>query len=137
VKAYVDASILIRVIFGEPHPLAAWARIDTPVSSELARVECLRTIDRASFDSRLEADDLARRRASAFEVLQAVNIVPLGADVLDRAAEPFPTPLGTLDAIHLATALLVREQFDDLVFATHDRTLGIAARSMGFQVEGL
>jgi uncharacterized protein len=136
-KAYVDASVIIRVIFGERDPLAAWARIDMPVSSELVRVECLRTIDRASFDSGLEGEDLAGRRASAFDVLQGVNIVPLGAEVLDRAAQPFSTSLDTLDAIHLATALLVREQFDELVFATHDRALGIAARAMGFQVEGI
>ena len=136
-KAYVDSSVLIRVIFGEPNPLGSWARIDMPVSSELVRVECLRTIDRARIHSRLEDDDVARRRASAFELLQGIGVVPLGSDVLDRAASPFPTSLGTLDAIHLSSALLAREQYEDLIFATHDRVLGIAARAMGFRVEGI
>jgi hypothetical protein len=126
----------MRLIFGERDPLATWAMIDTHVSSELVQVECLRTIDRASFDSRLADDDLALRRATAFKLLETISIVPLGSEVLDRAASPFPTSVGTLDAIHLSSALLAREQFEDLVFATHDRALGIAARAMGFQVEG-
>ena len=58
--------------------------------------------------------------------------------VLARAAQPFPVVLGTLDAIHLATALLWRERSDaDLVMATHDATLGLAARAVGFRVIGL
>jgi prevent-host-death family protein len=45
---------------------------------------------------------------------------------------------GTLDAIHLATALLWRERSDaDLLMATHDATLGLAARAVGFRVIGL
>ncbi len=63
--------------------------------------------------------------------------MPLTTKVLHRAAEPFPTLIGSLDALHLASALLVREQFDDLTFATHDQSLGLAARSMGFAVEGM
>jgi predicted nucleic acid-binding protein len=136
-NAYVDSSVLLRVIFDQPNPLGSWTAIHVPVSSELVRLECLRTIDRASYDARLEADDVARRRATAFGLLQGINIVPLGSDILDRAAGPFPTPLGTLDAIHLASAIVARDHFEDLVFATHDRALGIAARAMGFQVEGI
>ncbi len=51
---------------------------------------------------------------------------------------PLPTPLGTLDAIHLATALLWRETRDpDLLVATHDRALALAARGSGFRVIGI
>jgi hypothetical protein len=42
--------------------------------------------------------------------------------------------VGTLDAIHLSSALLAREDVPDLRFATHDRGLEIAARSLGFDV---
>ena len=51
-----------------------------------------------------------------------------------RAAEPFPTLVRTLDAIHLASALLAREQIPDLRFATHDDELGLAARAVGFDL---
>jgi predicted nucleic acid-binding protein len=133
---YLDSSVLLRVILGEPEPLASWPRIDVVVSSELIRVESLRTIDRARVEFRLGDEDVARHRADLLEAIETIHLVPLGADVLARAAEPFPTLIGTLDALHLASALLVREQYDELLFATHDRALAIAARAMGFRVEG-
>ena len=136
-NVYVHASVVLRVIFGRPDRLASWPRINVAVSSELLRVECLRTIDRARIQSRLADDDVSRTRADLLTAIEAVNLVPLGSNVLNRAAEPFPTQVGTLDAIHLASALLVRDQYDDLLFATHDRVLAIAARAMGFQVEGV
>lgn len=70
--------------------------------------------------------------------LQTLEIVEPTAPVLRRAAQPLPVALGTLAAIHLATARLWRELRDqDLVMATHDRTLGLAAQAIGLRVIGL
>jgi predicted nucleic acid-binding protein len=137
VNVYVDSSALLRVVLGEPRRLRMWGRILQPVSSELIRLECLRTIDRARVMLHLPDDDLATRRAAVLEAVETFNLVPIGPRVLERASEPFPTTLGSLDAIHLASALLVRDRFEDLSLATHDEELGIAARSVGFQVHGL
>ena len=58
--------------------------------------------------------------------------------ILRRAGEPYPVALKTLDAVHLATALMWRDRrAPDLVFATHDRQLGRAALALGFDVLGL
>jgi hypothetical protein len=58
--------------------------------------------------------------------------------VLTRAAHPMPTELGTLDAIHLATALLWRERTGAaIVMATHDVALATAARASGLPVVGV
>jgi hypothetical protein len=58
--------------------------------------------------------------------------------MITRAAQPLPTELGTLDAIHLATAMVWRELHDaDLVMATQDAALGTAARSCGLRVVGV
>ena len=65
------------------------------------------------------------------------RLAPVTESILDRAADPFPTALGSLDAIHLATALELREQVPSLVFATHDRDLAIAAQSVGFSIAGV
>ena len=57
--------------------------------------------------------------------------------MLDRAALPLPVTLGTLDAIHLATAMLWREaSAEELVLATHDRSLALAARACGLRTMG-
>lgn len=67
-----------------------------------------------------------------------MEVVEPTRPVLARAAQPFPTELGTLDAIHLATALLWRERAGvDLVMATHDVALGTAARASGLSVVGV
>ena len=70
------------------------------------------------------------------EVIETFGLVSIGPRVLERAADPFPTMLGTLDAIHLATAQLVREGTGDLSMATHDVQLAVAAQAVGFRVHG-
>ena len=48
-----------------------------------------------------------------------------------------PTGLGSLDAIHLASALLWKDAMGlDAIMATHDDALGLAARAYGFKVLG-
>jgi len=64
-----------------------------------------------------------------------LELVELDEVELERAAQPMPTELGTLDALHLATAVLWWEMPRvDLVMATHDTALGMAARAHGFPV---
>jgi predicted nucleic acid-binding protein len=135
-NVYVDSSVLLRAVLAEPGRLRVWSRITEPVASELIRLECLRTIDRARIQLRLDDEDVADRRAAVLDAIETFTLVPIASRILERAAEPFPTMLGSLDAIHLATALLVRERFDDLSLATHDRELAVAARATGFRVHG-
>lgn len=133
----MDSSVLLRVVLGEPGRVRIWPRITRAVASELVRLECLRTIDRARIRLRLEDKDVAGRRAAVLEAIETLSLVPVGPRILERAAEPFPTMLGSLDAIHLASALLVREESDDLSLATHDQELAVAARAVGFHVHGV
>lgn len=136
-NAYIDASVLLRVLFGEPEPLASWDAIDQGVASEIIRVEALRTLDRLRLQKDLDDREVSERRAAILAALGTLTLVPVHASILERAADPFPTALGTLDALHLATALAVRDEFPDLVLATHDARLALAATSMGFPVEGV
>jgi hypothetical protein len=63
----------------------------------------------------------------------AVDLVLLRPAVLTRASEPMPLPVGTLDAIHLATALVWRDRVGPLPqMLTHGAVLGAAARAFGF-----
>jgi predicted nucleic acid-binding protein len=137
VNVYVDSSVLLRIALNERGALREWRRIERPLASELIRLECRRTIDRARIRERLSDHAVAQQRAAVLGLLDTFDILPLDTVVLERAAEPFPTLLSALDAIHLATALLALAQVDDLCFATHDGELGTAARAMGFEVLGL
>lgn len=135
-NVYVDPSILLRVVLRERGRVGIWSKITVPIASEIIRLECLRTIDRARIRNQLEEDAVADHRAAVLESLGAFSLIKVGRGVLERAAEPFPTLLGSLDAIHLASALLVKDEFEDLSIATHDRGLTIAARAVGFRVHG-
>jgi len=138
VIAYVDASVLLRVVLGEPGALPAWSRISPGVSSALIGTECLRTLDRLRRRRGLADPEVATRRATILSLIAALEIVEIDAAILDRAAQPMPTELGTLDAIHLATALLWRESTRaGLVMATHDAALGLAALAHGLMVVGM
>lgn len=136
--AYLDSSVLLRLVLGEEGRLAEWDVVDTGVTSALAEVECLRTLDRLRLRGALSDADLATRRQTVWRLLEALELVQLAPPVLRRAADPFPTPLGTLDALHLATALAWRdERTTPLVLATHDAELGVAGAACGFDVIGL
>ena len=129
--------MLLRLAFGEPGRLPEWPKLDAVHTSTLTAAECHRTLDRRRFRDRLGEEELARRRANILGALERCETVELSSGVLARAAEPFRSPIGALDAIHLATALLLRESSEeDFAFATHDTALATAARSHGFQVLG-
>ena len=135
--AYLDTSALLRLVLGEPGALEDLRSSEALVSSELLAVESLRTIDRLRLHGALSADEAASRRAIVADWLEAVDLVLLQRPILARASEPLPTPLGTLDALHLATALVWRDRIrQTLVMATHDGGLALAARSFGLEVLG-
>ena len=135
-NVYVDSSVVLRVILNEPEPLPEWPTIQRPVSSELLRVEVLRAIDRARIRLGLDDQAVAEQRVAALTMLDGCRLMAVNSVVMARAADPFPTVVGSLDAIHLSTALLAREEYQDLAFATHDNQLGTAVEAMGFEVLG-
>ena len=136
--AYIDTSALLRLVLREPGALEDLQSCDALVSSELIAVESARTIDRLRLQGALTMEEAAERLRVVSDWLEAIDLVLLRPPVLSRASEPLPTPLGTLDAIHLATALIWRERMGGLrTMATHDSALGLAARTFGFDVRGL
>jgi predicted nucleic acid-binding protein len=137
VIAYVDTSALLRIVLREPGALDNLRTYDGLVASELIAVESARTIDRLRIQGSLTTDEAAERRRAINEWLEAIDLVLLRPPVLNRASEPMPVPIGTLDALHLATALIWRDRFGALPeVATHDAALGSAARAFGFAVRG-
>jgi predicted nucleic acid-binding protein len=138
VIAYLDSSAILRVILGQPDRLAEWPSILNGVTSALSEVECARTIDRLRVLLRLTPEQAVATREAVETVLQSLEVVAMEPRIFRRAMQPRPEPLGTLDALHLATAEAWRDtQGKDLVFATHDRQLALAARGSGFKVAGV
>ncbi len=136
--AYVDSSVVLRLVLGQPGVLAEWSRVERAISSSMTRVECLRTLENFRRHVAMPDQDVAVLRSSTLRILESFELLDPDALVLDRASAPMPTALRTLDAIHLATALLwIGSKSEPLVLATHDRALGTAAHAFGLEVIGL
>ena len=96
-----------------------------------------RTIDRPRIVGSLTTEEAAERVRAINEWLEAIDLVLLRPTVLSRARDPMPILVGAIDAVHLATALIWRDRIGPLPeMATHDPTLGAAARAFGFDVRG-
>ena len=136
--SYVDASVLLRVALRQSNALSEWPQIERGVSSALIVIESLRTLDRLRLRAKLSDKEVAVRRSNILALIGSLEIVEIDDAVLNRASQPMPTELGTLDAIHLATALLWRESIRaELVMATHDQALAVGAQAHGLKVVGV
>lgn len=135
---YLDASVVLRRLLGQAGAMTVDDRYSMVVTSSLTEVECLRTLDRARIDGRLDEERIADFREQVFKQLSGMAVVDVTPAVLRRASHPMPTALGTLDAIHFATAILWIERGEgEVTLATHDRALATAARASGIPVVGV
>src|SRR6266508_55510 len=134
---YIDTSVILRVLFREPNPVEVWGKWERAFSSNLWRVEALRTVDRLRLSGDLSDEDVADLVRDIRLVQETLATYPLLEKILQRAGESFPTVVGTLDAIHLATALAIRADEAIDLLLTHDGQLATAARSVGFTVVGV
>jgi predicted nucleic acid-binding protein len=133
---FVDTSVFMRRLLKQPGAFTDWSAWDLAVSSELLRVEAHRALDRLRLQRAFRDADLAELHRLLQASFRALEFMPLNRAVLNRAADPFPTILGTLDAIHLASALLWMEERDEAIsFLTHDTQLAVAARACGLDVK--
>ncbi len=124
---YLDSSALMKLVRreAETDALGAWLaqRPDEPVvTSELARTEVVRAARRVG----------GRALAEARAVTGDLDLVPLDRAVLDVACEVGGEELRTLDALHLASALMLADELTD--FVAYDRRLVDAARAAGMPV---
>ena len=69
--------------------------------------------------------------AAASAILGRIALLELTPPVLSRALAPFPVPLRTLDALHVASIEHLRGQSQTVALATCDRRMTRAARAMG------
>jgi predicted nucleic acid-binding protein len=126
------------VALGEQNALPQWRQIRRGVSSALIATESLRSLDRLRLRAKLADAEVAGMHATVLSLIAGLELVELDATVLNRAAQPMPTELGTLDAIHLASALLWNEAMETkLVMATHDAALAVGAVAHGLSVIGV
>lgn len=82
--------------------------------------------------TRVHARDLSPSHGEAArELVSRVSLLELSPDVLERALEPFPIPVRTLDALHLASVVFLHERRVDVRLAAYDGRMLRAAGELG------
>jgi predicted nucleic acid-binding protein len=125
---YLDSSALVKLAITEreTEALTAWLAAApnlVRVSSSISRVEVPRAIWRADPGALPQTYSLVRR-------IREIWISPA---VLARACGTRPAGLSTLDAIHLASAITIKQDLS--AFVSYDDRLLTAAREAGLPVE--
>lgn len=133
---FIESSALIAAIARQdPSAVTAIRQARRHVMSALTVAESRRTLDRLERDGALTALQAARARRELDALLEQSDVIPIGKDILDRAAQPFRVePVRTLDAIHLATLDWVGEPSTRLTVLTRDRRVAENARAEGYEV---
>jgi uncharacterized protein len=124
---YVDASALVKLVLPEPETPALrtyLAESGPLLSSRVAHVEVRRAVARVARPG--DEEHVA-------ELLARLQTIELDDGVGQIAAAVSPSVLRSLDAIHVASALSIREELD--AFITYDRRLADAARAAGLNAE--
>lgn len=118
--------------------LSGWATWDRAFSSRLAFVEVSRALVRLRLLARLDPEELVTIAARTSLMAAGIERVSVTEEVLTLASESLPVHVKTLDAVHLASAIVIRASVaSDVVFATHDKQLAAAASAFGFSVVGI
>lgn len=123
---YLDTSVALAQLLGEDRrpPETLWA--ESLVSSRLLQYELWTRLHRlGATKSHGEA---------ARDLLARVAFVELAPEVLARVLEPFPKPVRTLDALHLASADFLRASGVRLEIASYNDRLRVVAEAMGFSL---
>src|SRR5687768_8882483 len=107
---YVDASVVLRVLFGEAGPTVPLGGGDQVVSSQLVEIETFRAVDRERLLGNLDDAQTARKRHELTALLARLDLLSIDAPVIDKAKGSFAVNLRALDAIHVATAEVLAEE---------------------------
>jgi hypothetical protein len=126
---YLDTSVALAHLLGEGRapPVSLWSA--SLISSRLFEYEIWNRINARKLD-RSHGDDV---RA----LIARVSLVALAPIVLERALAPFPLPVRTLDAIHLASMEYLRARGQVIELASYDQRLCSVARALNFSLVAL
>jgi predicted nucleic acid-binding protein len=138
VTLYAETSAVLRWLFGEEGGEAVRARLAAAAkvtSSRLTLIETRRVVRRAEYEDRITAAQSADLLAVFAQAASTWAVLEVSEEVARRAEEGFPNePVRTLDAIHLASALFLRQSFPDLEIVSADERVVANAALLGFAV---
>ena len=137
-SVYAESSAILAWLLDEPAGAEVrriLASADAIVASDLTLIESDRVLMRAAALREMTEAEAADRRAHLMRAASHWHVLRIGPEIVERARQPFPgEPIRTLDAIHLASALVARGALSGLELLTLDERVRRAARPLGLRV---
>ena len=135
---YIDSSVILRIAFGEPCRIVGLSQFSKLATSELAQVEIRRVLDRFRLQTQFADSRLIEIGEKIETIKKTMASLNLTRAVLLRAGHPLPIVLGTLDAVHLTSALIWQDAVaQPVTMITHDAQLAKASQMMSLGVVGI
>ena len=133
---YVDSSVVLRFLLIHDSALKQTSQYDVVGSSELLNIECNRVLHRYRLEKQISDSELADGKQNLQRICDGLTIIELTQPIRTRAAESFPTVVGTLDALHLASLLLWRDATPEETFIllSADQQMRTCAVALGIQL---
>ena len=105
------------------------------MASDLTLLECDRSLVRASALSTIREGRAARLRVILARAASHWRLMAISREIINRARQPFPgEPIRSLDAIHLASALLAADSLPDFALLSLDRRVRATGSRLGLRV---
>lgn len=137
-QLYAESSAVVAWLLGQPRGArirTLLSRAELVLASDLTLIECDRVLHRAARMGELREADAARRRARLAAAAARWHLLHLGPEVVERARRPFPVePIRTLDALHLAAALVARAALPAVALLSLDKRVRDGGLALGFPV---
>ena len=129
---------MARIALDEPDKVNGLSQFSKLATSELSQVELRRVLDRYRLVTQASDSRLIEVGEKIESIKKTMSTLNLTQSVLLRAGHPLPVVLGTLDAIHLASALIWQDVVGQPVtMITHDMQLAKASKMMSLEVLGV
>jgi predicted nucleic acid-binding protein len=138
VNLYAESSAVLAWLLGEAlgsDVRAILSASERVIASDLTLIESDRVLLRAVVLGELTEAEAADRRGRLMTAASHWHVLRIGPEIVERARQPFPgEPVRTLDAIHLASALVARATLPGLALLSLDERIRRAAAPLGLQV---
>jgi predicted nucleic acid-binding protein len=134
---YAESSAVLAWLLGEPRSREVADALEDSagvIASDLTLVECERVLIRAWSTGLLSEAERIGQSSDLARVAAHWTRLRVDEDVVERARRPFPLePIRTLDALHLASALVARSIAPELAILTLDQRVRENAGRLGFE----
>lgn len=135
---YAESSAVLAWLLAQNHGTAAknaLARAEIVVTSDLTITECHRVLVRAVHLGLLSETDSIEHRGLLEAAYAHWQILAMAEEVLERTHRAFPLePVRTLDAIHLASALVARSAWPGIGLLSLDERVRRNGATLGFTI---